>query len=104
MSQSKDRDLALLMISIQLSCKAIARAVRKAGIAGLFGIAGSENASGDEQKKLDVLSNDIMVNALLNSHVCSILVTEENDEPIIVEANKSGIYISPHDFFANCKL
>ena len=35
--------------------------------AGLFGLHGEVNSSGDEQKKLDVLSNDIFVNALKNS-------------------------------------
>ena len=54
------------------------------------GIAGSENATGDEQKKLDVLSNDMFVNSLYNSHVCAVLVSEEQDEPIIVEEGMAG--------------
>lgn len=33
----------------------------------LDGLAGSENVTGDEQKKLDVLSNDMFVNSLYNS-------------------------------------
>jgi fructose-1,6-bisphosphatase len=35
-----------------------------AGIAGLYGLAGTENSTGDAVKKLDVLSNDIMIAAL----------------------------------------
>lgn len=34
------------------------------GIAGLYGLAGTDNSSGDHVKKLDILSNDIMINAL----------------------------------------
>lgn len=34
------------------------------GIAGLYGIHGTENLSGDVVKKLDVLSDDIFVNCL----------------------------------------
>lgn len=37
-----------------------------------------------------MLSNDIFINALLNSHACAVIVSEENDEPIIVPADKQG--------------
>ena len=45
---------------------------------------------GDDQKKLDVLSNDIFVNALLKSGSCCVLVSEENEEPIIVPEKDAG--------------
>lgn len=54
-------------------------------------MAGTENATGDAQKKLDVLSNEMFVNALYNSQQCAVLVSEENDEPIIVEESMAGI-------------
>ena len=34
------------------------------GIAGLYGLAGTDNSSGDHVKKLDILSNEIMISAL----------------------------------------
>ena len=37
----------------------ITRAVRKAGICDLYGLAGAKNATGDAVKKLDVLSNEV---------------------------------------------
>ena len=43
-----------LLTALVTSIKGIANSVRKAGIANLYGIAGQENATGDEQKKLDV--------------------------------------------------
>ena len=54
------------------------------------GVAGTENATGDAQKKLDVLSDEMFVNSLYNSHVCCVLVSEERDEPIIVEEKQAG--------------
>jgi fructose-1,6-bisphosphatase len=54
------------------------------------GIAGAENATGDQQKKLDVLSNDMLTNSLYNSHTCAILVSEETEEPIIVPEELAG--------------
>ena len=53
--------MTILMNALQLSCKYITRAVRKAGIAGLYGMAGEVNSTGDDVKKLDILSNEIMV-------------------------------------------
>ena len=64
MEQTKDRDMTILMNALQLSCKYITRAVRKAGIAGLYGMAGEVNSTGDDVKKLDILSNEIMVRRL----------------------------------------
>lgn len=75
---------------VQTACKLISRSVRKAGIAGLYGAAGSMNTTGDDQKKLDVLSNEMMVNSLYNSRTCAILVSEENEDPIIVPEEMAG--------------
>lgn len=57
-----------------------------------IGLAGGANATGDEQKKLDVLSNDIMVNALRSSGKTAVLVSEELEEAIIVEDRLKGKY------------
>lgn len=80
-----DDELALLMNAIQNACKVVAHSIRKAGISGLYGSADETNATGDDVKKLDIIANDIWVSSLTNSGVCAILVSEENEEPIIVE-------------------
>lgn len=59
---------------------------------GLAGLAGETNVQGEEQKKLDVLSNDIMVNALRASGKTAVLVSEELDEAIIIEERLRGKY------------
>jgi len=97
MRHTRDNNLAILMNAIQLSCKSITRAVRKAGIANLYGLAGTENSTGDAVKKLDLLSNEIMINALTHSHVCSVLVSEENEDPIIIKENMQGKYCVAFD-------
>jgi hypothetical protein len=43
--------LTVLMSQLSLACKATSRACAKAGIANLFGMAGDQNSSGDDQKK-----------------------------------------------------
>lgn len=97
MSRTKDSDFVILLSAIQTACKLVARSVRKAGIAGLYGAAGTENATGDDQKKLDVLSNEMFVNALYNSSVCAVLVSEEDEEGIIVPPEMSGKYCVAFD-------
>jgi len=83
--------------AIATSCKLITSAVQRAGVAKLYGLAGEVNSTGDDQKKLDVLSNDMMINALVNSGVCSVLVSEENEEPIMVPKEKAGKFCVAFD-------
>lgn len=97
MFHTRDSDFVVLLSAISTACKLISRSVRKAGIAKLYGNAGSENATGDDQKKIDVLSNEMMVNSLYNSHVCCVLVSEENEEAIIVPENLSGKFCVAFD-------
>lgn len=80
-----DQELALLMNSIQHACKVTSNAIQKAGPAGLLGLAGVENATGDDVKKLDLISNDVWVDSLKESGVCSVLVSEENEDCILID-------------------
>lgn len=47
---------------------------------------------GEEQKKLDVLSNDIMVNALRASGKTAVLVSEELEEAVLISDPHKGKY------------
>lgn len=57
-----------------------------------IGVAGTANVQGEDQKKLDILSNDIMINSLRASGKCAVLVSEENEDPIIIDAGHRGRY------------
>lgn len=86
-------DLSQLLNCIQTAIKAIASAVRKAGIAKLHGIAGNTNVQGEEVKKLDVLSNELFINMLKSSYTTCLMVSEENELCIEVDAERQGKYI-----------
>eukprot|EP00069_Balaena_mysticetus_P018612 bmy_11437T0 len=81
-------EMTQLLNSLCTAVKAISTAVRKAGIAHLYGIAGSTNVTGDQVKKLDVLSNDLVINVLKSSFATCVLVSEEDKHAIIVEPEK----------------
>lgn len=68
-----------LMAALQAACKGISTLVQRAAIAGATGVAagGGQNAGGDEQKKLDVVSNDLLKGFLARSGVVRVLASEE---------------------------
>ncbi|XP_072473595.1 fructose-1,6-bisphosphatase 1-like isoform X2 [Notamacropus eugenii] len=86
-------EMTQLLNSLCTAVKVISSAVRKAGIANLYGIAGSTNVTGDQVKKLDVLSSDLVVNMLKSSFATCVLVSEENKNAIIIEPEKRGKYV-----------
>lgn len=90
-------DLSLILNSVQLACKIIANAASKAGIFNLYGVAGSENASGDEVKKLDVFSNDVFINCMKFTGRVAVMTSEENESPIFVEESRDGKYCITFD-------
>ncbi len=68
-----------LLNDIAVACKRIADLVNKGDLVNVLGSADSENVQGEQQKKLDVISNELMIEALRhNGHVAA-LASEEMD-------------------------
>lgn len=53
-----------------------------------YGLAGSSNTTGDDQKKLDVLANDLFINMLKSSYTVYVMASEENENMVEVEISK----------------
>ncbi|KAJ6930897.1 fructose-1,6-bisphosphatase [Populus alba x Populus x berolinensis] len=89
-------DFSILLNHIVLGCKFVCSVVNKAGLAKLIGLAGETNVQasccGEEQKKLDVLSNEVFIKALVSSGRTCILVSEEDEEATFVEPSRRGRY------------
>ena len=90
-------DLSILLNSIQLACKIISRAASGAGIYSLYGLTGDENKSGDEVKKLDVFSNDAMINCISFSGKVPCMASEEMENAIIVRDCDEPKYVVSFD-------
>ena len=72
-------ELSALLRDISLACKLINKQVNKAGLVDILGRYGATNIQGEEQMKLDVYSDDMMINVLKFSNECSGIASEEND-------------------------
>lgn len=93
-----DPVLSRLLIGISEACKEISAKVREGALAGVLGLAGSENVQGEEQKKLDIISNDIFVEAVARTGAVCGMVSEEVPEPIAVpEELPLGPYLACFD-------
>lgn len=90
-----NNELAVVISSIALACKQIASLVNRSGISNLTGLAGAANIQGEDQKKLDVVSNDVFKNCLSTSGRTGVLASEEEDLPVAVDITDaySGNYI-----------
>lgn len=73
-------DLRLLIENVAAACKAIGVAIGKGAIAGVLGGAGTDNVQGEAQKKLDVLSNDILIHSKQANGTLAAMASEEMDE------------------------
>jgi fructose-1,6-bisphosphatase I len=74
-------ELRLLIEVVGRACKEIAHHVGKGALGGELGSAGTENVQGEVQKKLDIISNDIMLEANEWGGHLAALASEEMDEP-----------------------
>src|ERR1044071_3212129 len=95
--QQKDvinADLRLLLETIARACKAISTRVNKGALADGHGSLDSQNVQGEVQKKLDVLSNEILLEANVWGGNLAAFASEEEEKPVpITEPYKRGEYL-----------
>ncbi|MEJ2059933.1 MAG: class 1 fructose-bisphosphatase [Gammaproteobacteria bacterium] len=91
-------EFTLLMNDLATSCKAISDGVNHGALAGVLGSAESENIQGETQKKMDVLSNDIMLHLNdRNGHVAAMASEEMEDIYEIPAGAPRGKYLLVFD-------
>lgn len=77
-------ELRLLLEVVARACKRISIAIGKGALGGVLGNAGTDNVQGEAQKKLDVLSNDILLEANEWGGHLAALASEEMDDPHLI--------------------
>lgn len=80
-----------VITSISNACLLINREIRLGALDNILGSAHTGNIQGEEQKKLDVLSNRIMIDTLSSNPAIAGLASEEEDS--FVSANSDGQFL-----------
>ena len=90
--------LRLLLEMVASSCKQISLAVNKGALAGVLGSAGSENVQGEVQKKLDVIANEVVIEANEWGGYLAAMASEEMEEILPVSGQyPKGEYLLMFD-------
>lgn len=85
--------------------KTISQLLRKGALADILGEAGNQNVQGEDQKKLDVLANDLLLDALAQNSHCAGVASEELDDA--TPANVDGsllVLFDPLDGSSNIDI
>ena len=96
--QGATGDFTGLLNDVVTACKMIANGVNHGGLLGVLGAAGSENVQGEEQKKMDILSNEIFLKRNeWAGHLAAMASEEMDDIYQIPEGNPRGKYLLMFD-------
>jgi len=76
--------LRLLLEVVARSCKHISHAVNKGALGGVLGSAESENVQGEVQKKLDIIANEVLIEANEWGGHLAAMASEEMDSIYVV--------------------
>ncbi len=82
--------LSWILSAMSISTKMIAARVRRARLEDVLGVAGAENVQGEQQQKLDVIANEILLRTLGGREGVAIVASEENEEPVILRDDPNG--------------
>ena len=77
-------DLRLLLEVVARACKSISHAVNKGALGGVLGTAESENVQGEVQKKLDIIANEVLLEANEWGGHLAAMASEEMDSIYLV--------------------
>jgi fructose-1,6-bisphosphatase I len=85
--------------------KTISQLLRKGALADILGEAGNQNVQGEDQKKLDVLANDLLLDALAKNSHCAGVASEELDDATPANADGSLLVLfDPLDGSSNIDI
>ena len=77
-------ELRLLLEVVARACKSISHAVNKGALGGVLGSAHSENVQGEVQKKLDIIANEVLIEANEWGGHLAAMASEEMDSIYLV--------------------
>jgi len=88
-----DSALADLVQAIGQAAREIEARIRTAPLSDTLGAFGHTNVQGEQQQKLDVFANEVMMDAMQALPSVASAVSEENDEPIVFTGKPDARYV-----------
>ena len=86
--------LRLLLETVARACKRIAISVNKGALGEVLGSAGSENVQGEVQKKLDVIANEVLIEAnVWGGHLAAMASEEMDTISVVPDRYPQGEYL-----------
>lgn len=82
--------LSWIVSALGISAKTIAARLKRARIEDVLGDIGTENVQGENQQKLDVIANEVLIQVLRGRDGVGIIGSEEDDELIFVDGGTEG--------------
>jgi fructose-1,6-bisphosphatase I len=86
-------EFSWLLSGITLATKAIAAQVRRIGLGDLRGAAGGESFQGETVLKMDRYADEVILECLGYRDQVSVMVSEENQQPVITKNVAEGKYV-----------
>ena len=84
--------LSWVLSALSISAKIIANSVRRARLDDVLGSVGNENVQGEQQQKLDVIANEVLLRTLGKREGVAVVASEENEEPVLLREVGEGKY------------
>lgn len=85
--------LTQLLDDVVTACKMVSHEISQGAMLGNLGVAGSENVQGEEQKKLDVIANDIFLAMNSQAGHYAAMASEELEDVHVVRGAADGKYL-----------
>ena len=86
--------LRLLLEVVARACKSISHAVNKGALGGVLGAAQTENVQGEIQKKLDIIANEVLIEANeWGGHLAAMASEEMEDIYVVPNRYPQGEYL-----------
>ncbi|MEO0375650.1 Fructose-1,6-bisphosphatase class 1 [Acaryochloris thomasi RCC1774] len=86
-------EISILLTQMGFAAKVLSREISRAALVGRLGLVGEKNATGDAQKKLDVFSNQVVVEAFSDIGLVAAIASEELDQVQLIECGQDAQYI-----------
>jgi fructose-1,6-bisphosphatase I len=96
--QGATGDFTSLLNDVVTACKVISNLVNKGELVGVLGAAGTENVQGEEQKKMDIITNDVFLQTNdWAGHLAAMASEEMDDIYHIPDGSPRGKYLLTFD-------